>query len=39
LFLNSIDEFHAGTDEWQENGAIESPPALLSHVEQFKRHE
>jgi hypothetical protein len=39
LFLNSINELHAGTDQWQEGSSIQPPPALLGHVEQFKCHE
>jgi hypothetical protein len=38
-FLNSIDEFHAGTDHSQESGAIQPAPALLGHIEQFECHE
>ena len=37
-FLNSIDEFHPGTDQRQEKGAIQAPPALLGHVEQLESH-
>ena len=35
-WLNSIDELHTGTDHRQESGAIQPPPALPGHIEQFE---
>ena len=37
--MNSIDELHAATDQWQQGGTIQPLPALLGHVEPFKRHK
>jgi hypothetical protein len=31
-FLNSVNESHPGTDQWQESGAMQPPPALLGHA-------
>jgi hypothetical protein len=39
IFCTPSMNFTPATDQWQESGAIQPPPALLGHVEQLECHE